>query len=243
MTTTQDLVRIIKAELKAQHKTYADLAAALDMAESSVKRMLSRGDMTLSRIDEICRVLRMDFTELALRVAEDRPMLTQLTIEQERAVVADKKLLLVAINAMSLWTVEQITQAYFLTEAECIKCLVQLDRLGIIELRPMNRYRLKLAKAFNWRPNGPVMQFFRENVALDYFGGSFAQSDEGLFLVHGSVSRAAAPRFLERLQKIGNDFSEQHLADQKVAKTEREGYTLVLGMRRWEFAAFKELRR
>ena len=243
MTTTKELVQAIKKELKVQHKTYADLASALDMAESSVKRMLAKGDMSLSRVDAICQALGTDFAEMARRVADERPMPTQLTAAQESAVVADPKLLLVAINAMSLWTVEQMTQTYRLSEAECIRYLAQLDRIGILELRPLNRYHLKLAKTFRWRPNGPVMQFFRDNVVLDYFGGSFAYDDEGLFLVHGSVSRAAATQLLERLQKTGQDFARQHLTDQHLPATEREGYTLVLGLRRWEFAAFAALRR
>ena len=78
----------------------------------------------------------------------------ELTQEQEKAVVADKKLLLCAICVLSQWTLEQVTSHYRLSEAECIKYFVQLDRIGIIELRPLNRYRLKLAKTFRWRPHG-----------------------------------------------------------------------------------------
>ncbi len=223
--------------------TYADLARALGLAESSVKRMLAKGDMPLSRVDAICRVLRLDFAELARRVADAQPLLSELSAEQERAVVADKKLLLVAICVLSQWTLEQITAAYRLSEAECVKHLAQLDRLGIIELRPLNRYRLKLAKTFRWRPHGPVMSYFREQVLLDYFGGGFDGPGEGVMLVHGSVSRAMAPAFLERLQRVAQDFAQQHQTDQKLAERDREGYTLVLAMRSWEFAAFTALRR
>jgi DNA-binding Xre family transcriptional regulator len=243
MSTTADLVSALKKELKAAQMTYADLALALGMAESSVKRMLSRGDMPLSRIDAICRALKMDFAELARRVADAQPMLAEMTVEQERAVVADKKLLLVAICVMSQWSLDQITTAYRLTEAECVKYLAQLDRIGIIELRPLNRYRLKLAKTFRWRPHGPVMTYFREHALLDYFSGGFDGTGEGLLLVHGSISRSLAPAFLERLQRVAQDFSQQHLADQKLNEADREGYTLLLGMRSWEFEAFAALRR
>ena len=243
MSTTADLVSALKHELKTAHMTYADLAAAMGMAESSVKRMLSKGDMPLSRIDAICRALKLDFADLARRVADAQPLLAQLTQEQERAVVADKKLLLVAICVLSQWTLEQITAAYRLTEAECIGYLAQLDRIGIIELRPLNRYRLKLAKAFRWRPHGPVMDYFRDNALLDYFSGGFDAAGEGLLLVHGSVSRSLAPSFMERMQRVAQDFAQQHLADQKLQDKDREGYTLLLAMRSWEFEAFAALRR
>nr|WP_315246614.1 helix-turn-helix transcriptional regulator [uncultured Albidiferax sp.] len=243
MSTTADLVTALKKELKAAQMTYADLAVQLGVAESSVKRMLAKGDMPLSRVDAICRALKLDFAELARRVADAQPLLASLTQQQEQAVVADKKLLLVAICVLSQWTLEQITTAYRLSEAECIACLAQLDHIGIIELRPLNRYRLKLAKAFRWRPHGPVMQFFREDVVLDYYSGGFDGAAEGLLLVHGSVGRSLAPVFLERLQRVAQDFAQQHLADQKLPEAAREAYTLVLGMRRWEFAAFTALRR
>jgi DNA-binding Xre family transcriptional regulator len=243
MSTTADLVLALKKELKAAHMTYADLAQKLDMAESSVKRMLAKGDMALSRIDAICRALKLDFAELARRVADAQPLLAELTQTQEKAVVADKKLLLVAICVLSQWTLEQITAAYRLTEAEGVKYLAQLDRLGIIELRPLNRYRLKLAKTFRWRAHGPVMDFFREHALLDYYSGGFDDHGEGLLLVHGSIARSLAPSFVERLQRVAQDFAQQHQTDQKLPEKEREGYTLVLAMRSWEFEAFSALRR
>ena len=243
MSTTADLVTVLKKELKAAQMTYADLAKELGMAESSVKRMLAKGDMPLSRIDAICRALKLDFAEVAQRVADAQPLLKELTAEQERAVVADEKLLLVATNVLSQWTLEQMTAAYRLTEAEVIKYLAQLDRIGVIELKPLNRYRLKVAKTFRWRPHGPVMQYVREHVVLDYFSGGFDGPAEGLLLVHGSVSRALAPSFLERLQRVAQDFAQQHQMDQKLKDSDREGYTLLLGMRSWEFEAFTRLRR
>ena len=243
MSTTADLVTALKKELKTAQMTYADLAQSLGMAESSVKRMLSKGDMPLSRVDAICRALKLDFADLARRVADHQPLLAQLTHEQERAVVADKKLLLCAICVLSLWTLEQITSAYRLTEAEAVQALLQLDRIGIIELRPLNRYRLKLAKTFRWHPHGPVMDYFREHALLDYFSGGFDRPGEALLLVHGTISRSLAPAFVERLQRVAQDFSQQHLADQKLATKDLEGYTVLLGIRSWEFAAFTALRR
>ncbi len=243
MSTTADLVTALKQELKAAGLTYADVAQALGMAESSVKRMLAKGEMPLARLDAICRILKIDFADLAQRMLEAQPLLSQLSQAQEQAVVADRILLLVAICVLSQWTLEHIVSHYRVTEAQAIAALAQLDRIGIIELRPLNRYRLKLAKTFRWRPHGPVMQYFREHALLEYFGGAFDGPGEGLLLVHGSVSRAQAPVFMERLQRVAHDFAQQHLADQKLPESQREGYTLLLAARRWEFAAFAAMRR
>jgi len=243
MSTTANLITALKEELKITHVTYAELAVRLGMAESSVKRMFAKGDMPLSRIDAICAALKIDFADLARRVADTQPLLAQLTLAQEKAVVADKQLLLVAICVLSQWTFEQIVTRYQITDAQCITCLAQLDRISIIELRPLNRYRLKLAKTFRWIPHGPVMNFFREHALEDYFSGGFDREDESFVLVHGSISKSLAPSFIERMQRVAQDFAQQHLADQKLGAQHTDGYTLILAMRSWEFAPFKNARR
>ena len=243
MSTTQDLVQALKAELKRADITYARLAEELSMSESSIKRIFAKGDMPLSRIDDVLRVLKMDFAELARQIADAQPLRSELTLEQEKAVVADRRLLLLAICCMSQWTFEQMIGTYTYSEADCVRLLLQLDRLGIIELRPMNRYRLQVAKTFRWRPNGPVMAFFREHVADDYFNSGFDGEGEMLMLVHGQIGTSLASSFVERLQRVGQDFAQQHLADQKLPADQRRAYTLVVGMRSWLFAAFRDLKR
>ncbi|MDO9001924.1 MAG: helix-turn-helix transcriptional regulator [Aquabacterium sp.] len=241
MSTTQDLVNTLKQELKSAGITYAQLGERLGMAESSIKRVFAKGDMPLSRIDDICRVLKLDFADLARRVADAQPLKRELTLAQEKAVVADRKLLLMAICCLSQWTFEQIVSTYEITETECFRLLAKLDKLGIIELRPLNRYRLKVSKTFRWRPHGPVMSFFREHVVEEYFAGGFEGDDELLLLVHGSIGQSLAKPFAERLQRVAEDFAQQHLADQRLPATQRKPYTLVIGLRSWWFQAFVDL--
>jgi hypothetical protein len=243
MSTSQDLIGVLKAELKLAGITYAELGRHLGLAESSVKRMFAKGDMPLARIDEICRVLKTDFADMARKVADAQPQRHELTLEQETAVVADRKLLLLAICCLSHWTFEQIVETYSYSEAEVVKGLVQLDKLGIIELKPMNVYRLNLAKTFRWRPHGPVMHYFREDVIDDYYSGGFDGEGEMLMLVHGQIGRGLANTFVERLQRVGQDFAQQHVAGQKLDPNQKRSYTLVLGMRNWFFAAFRDLMR
>ncbi len=45
------------------------------------------------------------------------------------------------------------------------------------------------------------------------------------------------------LNSSGPDGSQQHQADQKLGHKDKEGCTLLLAMRSWEFEAFAALRR
>jgi hypothetical protein len=158
-------------------------------------------------------------------------------------VVADPKLLLAAICTQSGWSLEQIVQTYTLSKPQAVACLLALDKLGFIELRANNRYRLKIDKTFRWRPHGPVMQFFRAHAVADYFQGGFDGHGELLMLVHGQVTPAQAALFNERLQRLAQDFAQQHTLGQKLPAAEKEAYTLLVGMRSWLFAPFRALLR
>jgi hypothetical protein len=48
---------------------------------------------------------------------------------------------------------------------------------------------------------------------------------------------------MERMQRVAQDFAQQHQTDQRLPEKERGGYTLLLAMRGWEFEAFTALRR
>lgn len=243
MNTPHELVVALKSELKAAGITYKELARQIGLAESSVKRLFSLGDLSLSRIDDVLRVLKMDFAELSRKIADAQPLRRELTLEQEQAVVASPKLMLLAICCISQWTFEQMVSTYSFTDNECVLLLLQLDKLGFIELRPLNRYRLKVAKGFRWRPHGPVMNYFRKHVPDDYYSGGFDGDGETMILVHGQISTAQATIFVERLQRLSQDFAQQHLTDQKLGAEHKRAYTLVIGMRSWLFAPFLELKR
>jgi hypothetical protein len=94
---TQDLVDVLKRELKGAGITYAELGARARPRRIEREADVSpRGDMPLARVDEICRVLGTDFGDLARAVADSQTLRHELTIEQEEAVVADRKVLLLA---------------------------------------------------------------------------------------------------------------------------------------------------
>jgi DNA-binding Xre family transcriptional regulator len=243
MADTSALIEAIKRELRTREKTYAELADALEMSESSVKRMFSQKDMPLTRIDEICGFLGIDFATLAREVVNDTPLTSELTYEQEAALVKDPMLLLVAICVLSQWSFDQITQTYAVSDAQCTAKLLGLDKLGVIDLKPLNRYSLKVARTFRWRSDGPIRQFFLTHITGEYFGGRFDRPGENLLMVHGNINPAAAAVLAERMTRLGQDFASQHKADQKLDEEFRDGFTMILGLRRWEFSAFTGMRR
>lgn len=237
------LVDALKRTLKGKGLTYADLAKGMKLSEASVKRIFSRGDFTLQRLEEVCRIARIDFAELAAAAAEESQGVAQLTVEQEKDIVSDPKLLLVAWCAVNNWTFEQIIANYALTEAECVRCLARLDRIRIIELLPGNRIRPLVSRAFAWRPDGPIQRHFRERIEAEYLGSRFDRNDELFLFLSGMISSASITELIGELRRVARDFAQRHRADVGLPLPQRFGTSLLIAMRPWELRAFRNLRR
>jgi hypothetical protein len=243
MAHTAALVEVLKKELKARGITYASLAPRLQLSEASVKRMFSRRDFTLKRLDDICRHARIDFSELARAVARNEPLIAHLTLEQEKEIVADRKLFLVAVCALNHITFEQIVEAYDISTPECVQLLTRLDRLKFLELLPGNRVKLLVSRTFAWLPDGPIQRFFNDQAHNEFFRSRFNRPDEFMLVVNGMLSSGSTADIVDRLKRITREFSDMHNDDARLPVGERSAMTLLVAVRHWQLAAFTELRR
>jgi DNA-binding Xre family transcriptional regulator len=243
MSSPELIVDVLRAELRAANLTYKTLAERIDMSESSVKRLFGQKDMPLSRLAQICQAAGIALEDVLRRAADARPQADALTLPQETALVAKPHLLLVAICCLGHWTFEQIVDNYRLTEAECISAMAELDRLGLIELRPLNRYGMRVSHAFHWLPDGPVQRFFREHMVPDYFAGRFDGPGETLMCLPARLSPASAAEVAQKIAQLAAELARLHKHDRRLPAEERDGMSLVVGFRSWEFAAFTALRR
>ncbi|MGL4575971.1 MAG: helix-turn-helix domain-containing protein [Burkholderiaceae bacterium] len=243
MSSPDLLLATLRTQLRAAGITYKQLAPLIGMSESSVKRIFSQRDMSLTRLAEICKAADISFEELLRTAADAAPHADTLTLAQEKALVADAKLMMIAICCLGQWTLEQMLETYTLSEPECIRYLVKLDKLGLIELRPLNRYRLRVARTFRWRPDGPVQEFFRSAVVADYFGGTFDGPGEILLCLQGWLSHVSAQDLTNRIRTLAAELAASHQQDQRLPRDQRDGYTFVVGLRSWELSAFTSMRR
>jgi transcriptional regulator with XRE-family HTH domain len=242
MGQTAALVEALKHALRAKGITYARVARDLRLSETSVKRMFSKRDFTLKRLDQICELAGIDLAELGRLMLQEKSQVSRLTTEQEKEIVSDKKLLL-ALCAMNHWTLEQIVGTYDISQAECIRCLAHLDRLGVIDLQFGNRIRLLISPTFSLIPGGPLQQFFKTHVQNEYLDSSFDTPGELMLFVSGSLCAASNAAVVARLRRLANEFTELNRADAQLPLSERQGTSLLVAIRPWEPDAFRALRR
>lgn len=243
MSQIPALISALKRELKARGFTYAQVARQLDVSESSVKRLFSQTQLSVSRLEQLCHLLDLEISDLVQKMSEERNRIAMLTAQQEREVVKNPKLLLMAISVLNNWTYEDITHTYLIEDHECIQLLAALDKLEIIELLPGNRLKLMVAKEFRWIPGGPVQQFFREQVQPEFLASTFAGPGDLLLFRSGMLSRASNAVMQKKMQRLLTDFDELHDQDAGMPLQDRFGSSLLIALRPWELSIFNSLRK
>lgn len=242
MTQTVALVETLKKALKAHGKTYAEVAERLELTEASVKRLFSERSFSLQRLDQICQMLGMEISDLVQMMKEQtQRRIIQLTEAQEREIVSDLELLLVAVCVLNRWTLEDITGRYAVPETHCIRKLAQLDRLKLIELLPKNRIKLLVAPNFNWRRNGPIQRFFQEKVAAEFLSGNLDPETDGLIFVNGMLSASSKALMQRKLERLAREFDELNNDDAGLPVGEKRWNSVVLAIRQWEVGPFDAL--
>jgi len=243
MTTSAGLVEVLKRELRSRGITYAHVARELRLSEASVKRMFSRRNFSLKRLDQVCQLANSEFSDIARALHQEESLISRLSHEQEQEIVSNPKLFLVAVCALNHVGFDQIVETYDISRPECIQLLARLDRLGFIRLLPNNRIRLLVSLDFSWLPDGPIQRFFKQQAHNEYFRSRFDRPDEFMVVVNGMLSRASSAAILTRLKRIAREFSELNNQDARLPLGERSAMSLLVAIRHWELAAFADLRR
>lgn len=243
MSEVVHLVGAIKRLLKASGLTYRDVAASLGLSEASVKRLFSTERLTVDRLAQISELLGYTMAELLQACAQAVPQVRTLTEAQEAKLVGDASLLLVAVCALNHWSVADIVATYRFTQAECVKRLLQLDRMGVIALLPGDRIRPRVARDFDWLPDGPIRRYFRAEGLPEFLGAPFDGVGEAMEFAHGMLTRAAQAELQRELRRFKARLAALHEECTSAPLADRHGTSMMLAMRPWTPSMFAKLLR
>lgn len=246
MTEIRQLLNSIKQQLKLQGKTYREVAVALELSEASIKRLLSAengANMSIERLAQISQFLGFSLMEITQEANASNTRIHSLSPAQEKELVSDTKLLLVAVCALNHWKFEEILHVYQLSETECLSKLLRLDKLCLISLMPNNRIRLNIARDFDWLPHGPIRQYFRDTGMADFLDAPFSHEYESQHFIHGMLTDAAAEKFQAEIRQLRQKLAELHTESLSSPLKKRRGTAVLLAMREWEPTSFTALRK
>lgn len=236
------VVAELKRTLREQDLTYADLAQHLRLSLPTIKRMFSKGDFTLERIERIAELAGSSLADVVER-SRDRAMPTrQLTAAQEQEIVSDPRLLLITWLVLNRATLQSIVRHYNLPEREVLRYFIRLDRLKVIELQPGNRARLLVSRHFSWRLGGPVQRYVHEKLLKEFLDSNFAGADEE-FYFHGYLLSEPSLAALKRVLRQAERECAEIVENERAPHEQRIGAAFVIALRRWGFSGFRQFER
>ncbi len=244
MNRTTDILETLKQYLKAKGITYKQLAEEMELSEASIKRLFSKHTFSLSRLEDVCRILDIDFYDLALMDKErSRKTLKKLTIEQERILINDEKLLIFLYFLINGWTVSLIIEEYEYTEVEAVKMLTKLEKLGVLALYPNNHVRMLISKNEFWQTNGPLWQAYRNIFIDDFMDSAFGLPNERLVFSPGQFSEASLKIIRKKIDNLVKEYNRLAEMDSALPLKGRHSTGLLIGFRSWVFTGIADLHR
>lgn len=243
MRQTLAIHAALKRLLKARGRTYAEAAGVLDLSEASVKRLFARGELSLERLERLCDWIGVDIADVVELSQSEHLLLTELKPEQERELLRDPSLLLTTFLVLNRWSEGEILETFAFTKPELTRRLIRLERLGLIELMPFDRIKLRTARNFSWRKDGPIQRHFAERVLPEFLATRFDDPGERMHFIGGMLSRGSIHKLHEAIEALARQLDELVAQDLALPTTERHGVSLFVGVRPWEFSEFTKLRR
>lgn len=241
MAQTTALLKTLKQALKEAGLTYRDVARHLQMSEANVKRLFATQRVTLERLEQICALVQFELSDLFALYDESRQRISSLTKEQEKELVSDSKLLLVAVSVRNHLTYQDIIDQYQISPSECIQYLARLDRLKIIDLLPNNRIKLLIDENFKWIPHGPIEQFFQQQIQNQFLKSNFNKDQELRLFQFALLGESSTHIMINKLKALALEFTELHRQDLSLPLKKRYSQGLLIAIRPWELEVFKPL--
>ena len=226
----------LKNVLKSKGLTYADLAASLELNETSVKRLMSgRSPMTLERMDQICELAGVDLFEL-VKIARPNTgrEVAQFNQQQELAIAGDDDLFLCFYGLAKGLTVQDIVVKYRVTAARVQKALHSLERLGLIEVHPHDKIKFLVTRSVRWLENGPLSQKYEKQMESDFLLHDFGQATQvKKFLTFFPLSDRSKALAARKLRELIAEIQANSEIDAAVEKNLKSSATLLVGFREW----------
>jgi DNA-binding Xre family transcriptional regulator len=236
------VVSSLKRIMKSRAMTYAQLAREIRLSEPSIKRILSRGTLSLHRLEQICRALDVsihEVTRLAAELSDDAMDL--LTVEQESALAADLNLLACFYLIANGRTGREVSAELRADEKQVRRWLVRLHSLRLVELRSGLRARARTSSAIAWRKDGPVRRRYERRAREEFLQSPFSGTGEVQHFRSVELSDASWRVFLRKLDRLAAEFRDLAEIDRTLPAKEKRSVAIMLAARPWVFSMFKTL--
>ena len=243
MSQTTQILNTLKKCLKAKGITYRELAKELKLSEASIKRLFSEKSFSLNRLEKICNVLDLNFYDLAKISVDAETGPSMLTVEQERVLSENPKLLVFFYLLLNGRNPDSIVKDYKITEKESLQFLLELDKLKLIELYPGNKVRLLTQKNIIWRKDGPVRARYENQIKDEFLKAPFDTPDDRFRFETGKLSDGSHSVMTKKIDRLLKEYNELTEIDKALPQEKSHNTGLMIAFRPWIFSMLNDFKR
>lgn len=242
--TSMNIVNGLKLAMKARRVTYRELGRRILLSEPSVKRVFSKGTLTISRLDEILNALDIGLPEIlrltGVQMGESPDVLS---LEQERALAEDPDLFACFYLLANGRSGRDVAREVGTDERTVRRWMARLDDLHLIELRPKLRAKTRVASVVAWRTDGPLRRTYESRIRREFLDAPFDRHGDSLQFLSAELSAASYKVFLRKLERLATEFRDLADLDRSLPAREKQNVAAMFAARSWVFSMFAKGKR
>lgn len=209
--TNNNVVTTLKKVLKVKKITYKTLADELAMSESGVKKLLTGKDISLTRVEQIARLLGLSLADLFQLADEAEVKNVRLSPKQESALFENNLLFRIywflAVEEKPLDVIKKLEK---ISTDQLQKNLFKLENLDLIKIGKNQRIVSVHKGLFRWASDGPLVKKLNHEWSENTLKKVLNQKNNNDSLHRLSylrLSEKSKNQFYDRLNELVNEFA------------------------------------
>lgn len=158
--STEKVVEAIKASLRAKGWTYQQLASRMGLSESGLKKAMTSGDLSLSRLFRICEICELNAAELLSMADQSAIAAVELSREQEEYLMKNPKALRLywrlKVDGMSR---AEFQKRYQVPREETTQILSKLERVNLLKVTARGQIEFTHPGPIRWKAESPLVKY------------------------------------------------------------------------------------
>lgn len=244
----------IRALMKARRTTYADLAAALDVSTSTIKRLVNHDDLSIARLEQVADFFDLDVYEL-IALAKDPTIRGILLSEEQELYLASH-----SDTARYYWlllngsTPQKIDRRLGLSAATSKRLVESLVAEGLVRRSSKGTLRLAHEWPLGFRFKGPLYKKYTEPMfagfvrhLLDKVGRldpatlASVRPDFSVRILQFVLARPAYEGLMGEITDLVRRYLKESRRQLTVGADDGETVSMMIGIDRWDviFEAFQ----
>lgn len=239
---SQKMLATLKRHLKSRGWTAAKIAHRLRIGEATAKRWLSGKALTIDRLTAMADLCDLSLAELVRETERPAASLArELTLAQERALMADEFLALMFFTILSGYPPQETAADFELPQAMVENALARLERLALIDRLSGGRVRALVDRAIIWR-KAPMRQLFEARMKAQFMAIDFAAPETAYASEVVKLSSQGAAALAELIEEYRRKVQALARSDRETSHLPASWYTTLAVMRPLDLSGLERLR-